>query len=227
MLPKASRIGRLVLVATYLTREELSIHPGAAGRFENAVEAYFALLRQQSPLLRATLLNSLGLPQRYTILEQWHSRDAARAFARGPALAEFAGDAGWWGLAQPSRPVEAYELVHRVIGAGEPASAYLIDEVVGPGEGSLEAFEQSRGEVYRLRQAHGPGFAASLLSRFLGGARRYLIFGGFVAPGDDVRTAQTPEIRQFWSEHPREEKIVVSAIRDPQALVMSARAEPV
>jgi len=214
-------------VPIYLTREELYALPGKAAKFESWVEAYFALLRRQDALLRATLLSSLGLPAKYTLLEQWESRDACKAFARGEVFAEFAHGHSWSQVASPGRPPEAYEVVHRVLGSGEPGAAYLIDEVVGPGEGNVDVFEASRGEVYRLRREHGVGFAASLLSRFLGGGGRYLIFGGFVATGDDRRTAEVSEIQRFWHEHPREAKIVTSAIRDPQAMLMSARSEPI
>jgi len=214
-------------MVVYLTREELYALPGRAAKFETSVEAYFALLRQQDALLRATLLNSLGSPAKYTLLEQWESRDACKSFSRSETLAEFARRYPWSQVANAGRPREAYEAVHRVLGSGKPAAAYLIDEVVGPGEGNIDAFETSRGEVYRLRKEHGVGFAASLLSRFLGGGGRYLIFGGFVAAGDDRRTADVSEIQRFWHEHPREEKLVTSAVRDPQALVMSARSEPI
>lgn len=215
-------------MAIYLTREEVIVAAGSAAQFEAAAGAYLALLRKQPGLLRATLLNSLGHPTRYTTLEQWQRREDAQAFARSAALVDFLRSHPVQALTRADRPVEAYEVVHRVVGNGRPVAAYLIDEVVGRGAGNLEEFEASRGEVYRLRKEFGPGFSVSLLSRFLGGANRYLIFGGFSGPGDDQRTADTPEIRRFWDEHPSAQKLVISAIRDPQALVAAAApAEPI
>lgn len=211
----------------YLTREEVTVAPGKLVQFEDGIARYFALLRQQSGLLRATLLNSRGYPGRYTTLEQWERPEDARAFARSAALAHLLREGPREGIATPSRPLEAYEVVHRVVGAGKPVAAYLIDEVVAAGPGNLQEFEDSRGEVYRLRQQFGPGFAVSLLSRFLGGANRYLIFGAFSSPGDDERTAATLEIQQFWEAHPSAQKLVTSAVRDPQELVAFARPEPI
>ena len=214
--------------AIYLTREEVLVPAGCAGQFEAAAGEYLALLRKQTGLLRATVLNSLGVPARYTTLEQWQRREDAQAFARGAVLAEFLQAHAVLAQTRAERPVEAYENVHRIVGNGRPVAAYLIDEVVGRGPGNLEQFEASRGEVYRLRQAFGPGFSVSLLSRFLGGANRYLIFGGFSNPGDDQRTAERPEIQRYWEEHPSAQKLVISAIRDPQALVAVADpSEPI
>jgi quinol monooxygenase YgiN len=211
----------------YLTRDEVMVEAGGLPRFEAAIERYFELLHQQDGLVRATLLNSLGFPARHTILEQWESRAAAQSFARSAALSSFARESPWEGVAIASRPLEAYEVVHRIVGSGHPGAAYLIDEIVGPGPGKLQEFEESRGEVYRLRKAFGPGFAVSLLSRFLGGANRYLIFGGFVNPGDDQRTGATAEIRRYWEEHPGADSLVISAIRDPQVIVRSIGTDPI
>jgi heme-degrading monooxygenase HmoA len=203
----------------YLTRHELSVEPGYVQQFETNATEYLKLLREQAGLVRATLLNSLGHPNRYTTLEQWQQREDSKAFARSSALSDFLRSHPTREHAHAERPVEAYEVVHRIVGSGKPVAAYLIDEIVATGPGNLEQFEESRGEVYRLRKAFGTGFAVSLLSRFLGGSNRYLIFGGFMSPGDDQRTAQAPEIRRYWAEHPSAEKLVPSAIRDPQVLV--------
>jgi quinol monooxygenase YgiN len=211
----------------YLTRREVMLAAGGLPGFEAATERYFALLQQQEGPVRATLLNSLGFPERYTTLEQWESRAQAQSFARSAAIAAFVRKSPLEGIANPSRPLEAYEVVHRIVGHGAPGAAYLIDEIVGPGPGKLQEFEESRGEVYRLRKEFGPGFAVSLLSRFLGGANRYLIFGGFVNPGDDQRTGNAPEIRRYWEEHPTAESLVISAIRDHQVLVRSLGPDPI
>lgn len=203
------------------------VTPGRLTQFESAVERYFELMRTQPGILRATLLNSLGHPARYTTLEQWERRADAQAFAKSEAFAGFAREHALDGIATPSRPVEAYEVVHRVVAGGRPVAAYLIDEVVASGPGNLQAFEESRGEVYRLRKEFGPGFAVSLLSRFLGGANRYLIFGAFSSPGDDERTANAPEITRYWEEHPSAQRLVTSAVRDRQEIVIAARPDPI
>ena len=206
----------------YLTRQEVLVWPGSAGRFEIIAREYLALLRDQAGFVRATLLNSLGHPDRYTTLEQWQRREDCKEFSRSDALADFLGSRSTKDIAHADRPVEAYEVIHRIVGSGTPVAAYLIDEIVATGPGNLELFEESRGEIYRLRKAFGHGFAVSLLSRFLGGSNRYLIFGAFSNPGDDQLTAQTPQIREYWALHPSAEHLVPSAIRDPQALVAAA-----
>lgn len=175
---------------------------------------------------RAALLNALGYPEKYTTLTEWESREHALAFSRGSTLAAFVREHPREGVVTPSRPVEAYEVVHRVLGTGPLGAVYLIDEIVQAGPGNLELFEETRGAVYQLRRQFGTGFALSLLSRFLGGANRYLIFGAFNAVGDDQKTANAPEIRRYWEEHSTAEKLVPSAVRELEVLVKAATAEP-
>ena len=210
----------------YLTRREVMVVGGGLPRFEASTARYFELLQQQDGLVRATLLNSLGYPDRHTTLEQWESRAQAQSFARSAAITAFVREFPLDGCTTSSRPLEAYEVVHRIVGSGRPGASYLIDEIVGPGSGKLQEFEESRGEVYRLRREFGPGFAVSLLSRFLGRANRYLIFGGFVNMGDDQRTADAPEIRRYWEEHPTAESLVTSAIRDRRFSYVAPGASP-
>jgi len=214
-------------MSVYLTREEALVHVGRAAQFEDESSTYFKLLTQQTGFLRATLLNSLGTPARYTRLVQWESRGLGRAFERSEPLGAFLRAHPDGATHAPSRPFEAYEVVRRVLGASAPVAAYLIDEIVRPGPAALQEFEESRGAVYGLRKRFGPGFAPSLLSRFLGGGNRYLIFGSFAGPGDDRRTAESAEIVAYWEAHPTASHLVTSAIRDPQALVLSATLEPV
>jgi heme-degrading monooxygenase HmoA len=206
----------------YLTREELQVAIGKSAAFENATENYFSLLRTQPGFLRATLLNSLGVPLRYTRLVQWESRGLANAFERGAAMARHVRGSDDQQITSATRPLEAYDNVHRIIGSGRVDACYLIDEIVTRGPTTLGDFEESRGAVYELRRQFGPGFGASLLSRFLGGANRYLIFGGFEREGDDQRTAQTEQIVAYWREHPTASTLVISAIRDPQAIIISS-----
>lgn len=214
-------------MTVYLTREEVLVASGRFAQYEDDTAAYFALLRGQPGFLRATLLNSLGVPSRYTRLVQWNDREQARIFDHALALAGFTHDHPSDGIYEASRPIEAYQNIHRILGAAAPVAAYLIDEIVAQGPTTLQEFEESRGAVYHLRRQFGPGFAASLLSRFLGGANRYLIFGSFAGEGDDRKTAETPEIVAYWDAHPTASKLVPSAIRDPQALVFSATDEPI
>jgi heme-degrading monooxygenase HmoA len=211
----------------YLTREEVWVQAGRAAEFERSRREFLGLLRTQPGFLRATLLNSLGYPSRFTTLVQWESRQHSREFDLSGALREFLGAHPPAEISAPARPVEAYEVIHRIRGKGRPEADYLIDEVVRPGPTTLQEFEESRGAVYELRRRAGTGFAISLLSRFLGGANRYLIFGGFNAEGDDRRTAEAPEIVRYWQEHPDAQTLVPSAIRDPQMLVMSEGEEPI
>ncbi|HTE87200.1 MAG TPA: antibiotic biosynthesis monooxygenase [Dehalococcoidia bacterium] len=211
----------------YLTREEVLVRAGRAAQYEDETAAYFDILQRQAGFLRATLLNSLGVPARYTRLVQWENRDLGKSFDRSAALVAFTREHPADETYAASRPVEAYENVHRILGSSAPVATYLIDEIVGPGPTTLQEFEESRGAVYQLRKQFGPGFAASLLSRFLGGANRYLIFGSFASDGDDRRTGETPEIVGYWAAHPSASKLVTSAIRDPQALVISANEEPI
>jgi heme-degrading monooxygenase HmoA len=211
----------------YLTREEVSVFAGSAGTYESSVEERFALLRSQPGFLRAILLNSLGFPARYTTLTQWQSREHGIAFQRGSQLTAFLEGHAADNVYIPSRPLEAYEVVHRVLGSGSPVANYLIDEVVRQGPNTISEFEETRGAVYQLRRKAGLGFAASLLSRFLGGSNRYLIFGGFNAEGDDRRTAESPEIVRYWQEHPGADQLVPNAVRDPVSLVIAAGPEPI
>src|SRR5712692_997930 len=90
----------------YLTREEALVRAGCATRYEDETAAFFDLLRQQSGLLRATLLNSFGTPARYTRLVQWRTRDEARAFDRSPALSAFLDRRPVDATHAPSRPLE-------------------------------------------------------------------------------------------------------------------------
>jgi heme-degrading monooxygenase HmoA len=209
----------------YLTREEVQVAFGKTSAFERDAANLFTLLGEQPGFLRATLLHSLGVPFRYTCLVQWDNRESAKTFEHAAAMERIRREQSRRQLSCASRPFEAYENVHRILGPGKAVACYLIDEIVARGPKTLQEFEESRGAVYQLRRQFGPGFAASLLSRFLGGANRYLIFGGFEHEGDDQRTAQTDQIVAFWREHPVAGALVTSAVRDPQALVFSATDE--
>jgi heme-degrading monooxygenase HmoA len=211
----------------YLTREEVRVPIGNTALFERETADFFSLHREQGGFQRATLLSSLGFPFRYTRLVQWDDRAAAIAFERSAAMERARRDLSGREIFCPTRPLEAYEIVHRILGSRKIDACYLIDEVVRSGPTTLQDFEESRGAVYQLRRQFGPGFGASLLSRFLGGANRYLIFGGFERDGDDQRTAQTEQIVEYWREHPSAGTLVISAERDPQAFVFSATSETV
>jgi heme-degrading monooxygenase HmoA len=181
----------------YLVRSDLFVAPGRGAELEACWGEGLRLLSGQAGFRLATLSNSLGYPDKYTSLTRFERReDWQTAVRTGPYQAWLRAWPEGLVVAQP-RPAEAYELVH-VVGpsAERPAYGRLVEWNLDPGAG--RRFEESRKEVFALRQRYAPGFVVSSLWRFLGNRLRYLGISGYV--GNDERAH--PEITAFDHAHP-------------------------
>ena len=98
----------------YFTKQEFQVQAGRAADWEAFAKRLLDLMEKQDGLERASNLNSFGYPQKYTLAVAWDSRDHARAFGHNPELTRLLADARPVEFAQPSTPLEAFEVVHRV-----------------------------------------------------------------------------------------------------------------
>jgi heme-degrading monooxygenase HmoA len=181
----------------YLVRVDMFVAPGRGAELERCWGEGQRVLKAQTGFHLATLSNSLGYPEKYSSLTRFECREDWQAAVRTELYQA-------WLRAWPEhlvvarpRPAEAYELVHVVGRSGErPDYGRLVEWNLDPGAG--RRFEESRKEVFALRQRHAPGFVVSGLWRFLGNRLRYLGISGYV--GNDERAH--PEITAFDQAHP-------------------------
>jgi hypothetical protein len=154
-------------------------------------------LEDQAGFRLATLSNSLGYPEKYTSLTRFARREDWQAAVRTGAYQAWLRRWPEGLVAAQPRPTEAYELIHLVGPSGDrPAYGRLVEWNLDPGAG--HRFEDSRKEVFALRQRYAPGFVVSGLWRFLGHRLRYLGISGYT--GNDERAH--PEITAFDRAHP-------------------------
>jgi hypothetical protein len=112
------------------------------------------------------------------------------------------------GLVTPGRPQEAYDVLFRVTGEGQPAYAVLGDWTLDPRPGNAASFERTRKEVFELRKQYVPGFVANGLGRLFGHQYRYQVVQ-FYSTMDALRAvspgSQIPELQAFVGAHPASE----------------------
>jgi heme-degrading monooxygenase HmoA len=214
-------------MAMYFTKQEFQVQAGRALEWEQFVQRLFGAMEQSGGLERASNMNSLGYPQKYTIAALWDSRDQARAFGHSDALSKLVGEARPRDLATPLTPIEAFEVVHRV-GSGHHAKVgYIIDQKIEAGPGRVQAYEDARLKLFQLREQHGKGFVVNILSRFLGGGNRYLVFGAFEDAESEAATAATPQLVQYWKDYGPQTIPISTESREPYEFVLVAGRQPV
>jgi heme-degrading monooxygenase HmoA len=192
----------------YGIRTEVMVVPGQA----RACEAWGAqlsdLAKAQRGFQNGVLLNSLSYPAKHVFLMLWESREARQAWAKGEVFSTFVEANPIQGLVTPGRPQEAYDVLFRVTGEGQPAYAVLVDWTLDPRPGNAASFERTRKEVFELRKQYVPGFVSNGLGRLFGHQYRYLVVQ-FYSTMDAVRAAspgsQIPQLQAFVGAHPASE----------------------
>ncbi len=184
----------------YVVRQEATIVGGQASAYLERAKRQGEVAGRQKGFVGRLLLNSFGYPQKYTILTTWESREAARASALGPGAA-FVRENPLAGIATPSRPNEAYAVIHDVSGSGEPGSVVLVEWTLDARPGNAAAFEASRKEVFELAKKHVPGFVSSQLLRFLGAANKYVAVRQNTNR-DALAPVAPPEVQAYNAAHP-------------------------
>jgi heme-degrading monooxygenase HmoA len=211
----------------YFTKQEFNVQAGRAAAWESFAGRLFDLMEKQGGLDRASNLNSLGYPQKYTIAALWDSREHARAFGHSQELSQLLEDAQPRQFAQPATPLEAFEVVHRV-GSGHHAQVgYIIDQKIEPGPGRVQAYEDARLKLFQIREQHGKGFVVNILARFLGGGNRYLVFGAFEDAESEAATGALPELAQYWKDYGPATIPISTESREPYEFVLVAGRRPV
>lgn len=214
-------------MAMYFTKQEFQVRVGRQSDWEAFTVKLFDVMERQGGLERASSLNSLGYPTKYTIAVLWDSRDHARAFSRSDELCQLLAEAQPQNAATPLTPIEAFEIVHRV-GAGHGAKVgYIIDQKVEPGPGRVQAYEDARLKLFQLREQHGTGFVVNILARFLGGGNRYVVFGAYTDAESEAATAAAPELVQYWREYGPATIPISLESREPYEFVHTTGRAPV
>jgi heme-degrading monooxygenase HmoA len=159
----------------YVTRMDSMVFVGRAAEYESWAQRLGDVLKAQKGFQRRIVANSYGAPARYTTINRWESREAARAWIQRPDLQAFLKANPAEGLLTVTRPIEAYEIV---VSVGDPAPAgylLLVEWHLDPTPGNAAAFEQSRHKVFERRQQLGNGFVFARLGKFLGNPTKYLV----------------------------------------------------
>jgi heme-degrading monooxygenase HmoA len=214
-------------VAMYFTKQEFQVRVGGAADWEAFASKLFDLMQKQGGLERASNLNSLGYPNKYTIVALWDSREQARDFGRSAALTKLLAETRPQEIAMPLTPIEAFEVVHRVGGGHGAKAGYIIDQRIESGPGRVQAYEDARLKLFQLRQQHGKGFVVNILARFLGGGNRYLVMGAFTDAESEAATAEAPELVQYWKDYGPATIPIATESREPYEFVTVAGRAPV
>jgi heme-degrading monooxygenase HmoA len=189
----------------YATRTELMVAPGKARAWEAFWAKVSELGKAQQGFQAGMLLNSLSYPAKYVSLTLWESREAGRAFAKSEAFSALFQATSVQELATLGRPQEAYEVLMRVAGEGQPAYAGLVDWTLDPQPDNAASFERTRKEIFELRKQYVPGFVANGLGRLLGHQYRYQVvqfYSTMDALSSAVLGSQIPQIQALIEAHP-------------------------
>jgi heme-degrading monooxygenase HmoA len=164
-----------------------------------------ALAKAQQGFQSGTLLNSLSYPAKYVFLMRWENREARQAWSKSEAFSAFFQANPPQALATPGRPQEAYDVLLRVTGEGQPAYAGLVDWALDPRLDNTASFERTRKEIFELRKQYIPGFVSNGFGRLLGHPYRYSVVQ-FYSTMEALQAAnpssQIPQLAAFMRAHP-------------------------
>lgn len=192
----------------YTIRIEIMVVLGKMRAFEAWWAQLSDMAKAQHGFQAGTLLNSLSYPAKYVFLMRWENREARQAWTQGEAFSAFFQANPIQGLVTMGRPPEAYDVLFRVTGEGQPAYASLVDWALDPRPGNAASFEHTRKEIFELRKQYVPGFVSNGLGRLLGHQYRYGV-ANFYSTLDALRAAspgsQIPQLQAFAGAHPPSE----------------------
>jgi heme-degrading monooxygenase HmoA len=192
----------------YAIRTEVMVVAGKVRAFEAWWVQLGALAKAQRGFQEGTLLNSFSYPAKYVFLMRWESREARQAWAKSEAFSAFFQANPPQALATPGRAQEAYDVLVRVTGEGQPAYAGLVEWTLDPRPDNAASFERSRQEIFELRKQHVPGFVLNGLGRLSGHQHRYQVVQ-FYSTMDALRAASPgspiPQLQAFGRAHPPSE----------------------
>jgi heme-degrading monooxygenase HmoA len=178
---------------------------GNVRAFEAWWAQFSALVHAQRGFHEGTLLNSLSYPAKYVFLMRWESREARQVWAKGEVFNDFMQANPPQQLVTLGRPQEAYDVLVRVTGEGQPAYAGLVDWTLDPRPGNAASFERSRQEIFALRKQHVPGLVLNGLGRLFGHQYRYQVVQ-FYSTLDALQAASPgspiPQLQAFGQAHP-------------------------
>jgi heme-degrading monooxygenase HmoA len=189
----------------YAIRTEVMVVAGKARAWEAWWARLGAMNKTQPGFQEGTLLNSLSYPAKYVFLMRWESREARQAWTKGEAFNAFVEANPPQALVTPGRPQEAYDVLFRVTGEGQPAYVSLVDWTLDPRPGNAASFERTRQEVFALRKQYVPGFVFNGLGRLFGHQSRYQVLQAYStleALRDTNVGSPIPQLQAFVGAHP-------------------------
>lgn len=186
----------------YVTRVESMVLPGRVREFEAFAARAADILKGQPGFLRGGLANSAGTPAKYISLAVWESQAAGEAARRSDAYQTLLAATPLASLATIARPLEAFEIVHRVLDRDidEAGFVSLWDITIDPTK--AQVFEDRARELLDLVQKFGHGLISNSVARFLGGGGRYLAYLVTTNQETAQTTVNGPEVQAFMQAHP-------------------------
>ncbi len=189
----------------YVTRIELMAMPGRARELQAFTARVFDILKDQPGYLRGGLANSLGTPAKYSAITLWESQAAGETALRREAFQTFLAANPPTAFATIARPLEAFEVVHRVQDrpVTEAGHIGLVDITIDPMR--APAFENVSKELLDLIRRVGHGLISATLARWLSGGGRYLAVIVSTDREAAQRTFNAPEVQAWFQAHPLSE----------------------
>lgn len=187
----------------YLVRTEMTVRPGGAGELEAGIARLGQMRKGLPGYIGQTLGHSYSHPAKYLIVGRYENVEAAWAFNRGEVLAQWAKDITP-GLVTITLQ-EGYESVFGVPETLPAAPGDTCDILVDwtlKGPGVVADFENSRRELFALRQKHVKGFVTNRLMRSGGVGNRYVIVQMYTDREAARAVSSAPELRVFAEAHP-------------------------
>jgi heme-degrading monooxygenase HmoA len=187
----------------YSLVNEFTVTAGRADEFEAAAKALFDLLAQTPGWQGGVLLNNAGYPARFTLGSNWDERATSRAFTRSQPFKDLIREHPLDGIALPSRPAEAYELIDQIAEPGQAGASMAVRWTID--QGKTAAFEESRRALFAARKQFGRGVVRSALYRFLGDPRRYIVYHSALERADLQAFFASPEAAAWQQQYGQEQ----------------------
>lgn len=179
-------------------RTEAAVPAGRIAEFEAQHTRAFDIARGQPGFQGGTLLCSLSHPLIYTRVSVWDDLSAVKSFWKGQAFQDFLQQSPAE-LTTFTRPMDCYELIETVRDPGTPAVVAMIERTIKPG--ALDAFVESRKELFRLQRSEGRGAVTSAVSRLAGNPTKTVVYLSYLSQDDLMAFVGSASYQEWAAKH--------------------------
>ena len=159
----------------YAMRTEVMIVPGEGRAFEAWWAQFSDLAKAQRGFQTGRIVTFPQLSAQICLPHALGEPGSATGLGPRPGVQRFLQAHPPQLLGTWAGPQEAYDVLFRVTGEGQPAYAGLVDWTLDPRPGNAARFERSRKEIFELRKQHVSGFVLNGLGRVFDHEYRYQV----------------------------------------------------